>query len=76
MTEDFEERAAILEYDAGMPRKVAEAEAAKRFCPTCRTMQPRDQFVPVYDRNGKLRTAKCGKCSAIANAVRRERGQC
>ncbi len=44
--EAFEERAAILEYDANMPRKQAETEAAKRYCTTCRMNKPRELFKP------------------------------
>lgn len=60
--EAFEERAAILEYDANMPRAQAEAEAAKKFCPVCRTNKPRAGFAPVLDKYGKTRHLKCADC--------------
>ena len=63
--EAFEERAAILEHDAGMTREQAEREAARRFCPVCRTNQPRDGFKPVESR-GKVTHWKCAGCHAKA----------
>lgn len=47
LDENFQERAAILEYDAGLPRQEAEGSAFKMvFCSTCRHHRAPDPHRP------------------------------
>lgn len=62
MTEDFEERAAIYEYDAGMTRKQAETQARMKGCSHCGRDQLRESFKFIRFASGRGGREICGAC--------------